>query len=304
MSDQEPDENSNTGSIQDKSKNDKAKYLGAVASSLLLAILSAGSRKSEETAEKENQRADEHLIATATHRMAKYTKRLLIATIASVGTAIVTAGVLTYQLIEMRKAYGPLKDSADAAKLAANSAQDSVRAWVGAISFAFVDLKSDDPLKVRVTYQNVGKEPAEDVALSVSSSFMIRPTYPVELWKDLPDWHAQKALESETQCKKTRSVNIRSTVYPSNSFGYFADTAKIVHMPGLPDSDIPNLFGWTKRETVIYIVNGCISYKTEGKRRYSSFCAFLNPAEGGPMAKWPFSACPVGNKDYNADGKD
>ena len=96
----------------------------------------------------------------------------------------VTAGAIILQVSEMKKVYGPIKDQADATKIAQ-------RAWVVPMKFVFDNLdNSTDPLRIAVYFQNVGREPARDVRDWTSYAFVRTPLSPSELrentylWKD------------------------------------------------------------------------------------------------------------------------
>jgi hypothetical protein len=180
---------------------------------------------------------------------------------------------------------------ADAANKSANLAEAASRAWVAPIRFEFAHpADGTDPLKVRIAIQNVGREPARALTHKLGTAFIESPSLPVAQWGDLPEWMSNISLEPSELCKSVEEAANYSVLYPSNTSAFLLDIP-ITSNP-LPIEEIKN-----KRR--VYIIGGCFSYLSLGRRRYTTFCAFPNPAgHGDKIEEWAFSACPKGNDDY------
>jgi hypothetical protein len=196
MSGPQSDEKANSDEVQGKRASGMEKYLGIVAGALLLVFLNSRNPIGEKTTAKEKQRADERLIGAATSRMATYTGWLVAATAASVMTAIVTVCILANQWHEMQKAYGPLKDSADAAKKSADAAKQAVDVTVNAerpylfVSAVTLDSTTKPPAslpKIDYGFINIGHSPTIIRSISVDCE-VIGSQLPAE-----PQYKAEKA---------------------------------------------------------------------------------------------------------------
>jgi hypothetical protein len=108
MSDRQDSNNqSEPEKVKNKGQRRASKYLGIIASSFVLPLLQLWNSDRERAAEKQQQRADEHLIAAATKKMARYTGLLFFSTLISVVSAAFTAWILWNQLGEMRAEQRP-----------------------------------------------------------------------------------------------------------------------------------------------------------------------------------------------------
>jgi hypothetical protein len=203
--------------------------------------------------------------------------------------ATINTGILANATIE----------AADAAKRSVAIEEVTERAWVAPVKFVFVNTAdTDDPLRVRLFYQNVGREPAQDVKNWMNSGFIIAPPPlpPAIDWNKLSVWKMNTTLNPQTLCSHFGDVNTSVVVYPSSSFGFSIDTTK--------GHTIQSQIDDVRSEHAIYIIFGCFSYESEEHTRFSSFCAFLNPVGAGKdIAQWGFSACPTGNDDYTEGDK-
>jgi hypothetical protein len=89
---------------------------------------------------------------------------------------------------------------ATAARRSADIAEVEARAWLAPISFAFANLNDvKEPLKVRVAYQNVGREPAKNVKNATASSFIRNVTVPPDQWGFLTNWR-DEIFKPESSC--------------------------------------------------------------------------------------------------------
>jgi hypothetical protein len=180
---------------------------------------------------------------------------------------------------------------ADAANKSANLAEAASRAWVAPIRFEFAHPNdATDPLKVRVVIQNVGREPARALTHKLGTAFIESPSLPVAQWGELPEWMSNASLEPHELCKSIESATNYSVLYPSNIYTLTLD---------IPITSTPLPVEEIEAKQTVYFVGGCFSYVSLGRRRYTTFCALLNPAgHGDKFTEWAFSACPKGNNDY------
>jgi hypothetical protein len=91
---QDSDEQTDAPKVKGGGKSKHSRYLGIIKGGLAAFALHLWDRVSENTSEKKQQRADEHLIAAATDRMASYNGWLVAATMVSVATAALNLWVL------------------------------------------------------------------------------------------------------------------------------------------------------------------------------------------------------------------
>jgi hypothetical protein len=210
-----------------------------------------------------------------------------------------SSGAQTDALIEIyKKQAGAAAVQAQAAKDTAIIARENLiagqRAWVAPIQFSFVDLNNtQQPLRVRMTYQNVGREPARNVRNFLYSGYIRNPLPPTPKdWGHNLTWFSMAAINPQAMCRKV-TPDINSVVYPSATVAF---TLEIGDPP--EGADVPLLFDEVKNKKSIYFVAGCLSYETVKERKNSAFCAMLIPIEGKEISQWQFGACPVGNDDF------
>jgi len=174
------------------------------------------------------------------------------------------------------------------------------RAWIAPVGFKFANLNdATEPLKVRVSFQNIGREPAKSLKQWLQFGYVRATSLPPAQWLDLPIWKTQKEFQRAEICKGIAGVNNTGVAYPTPTFAFTVDANKGKDA-NYPDSLIPVLFTEVKAQQTMLLVTGCFSYETMNRTRHSTFCVFLNPASGGrDITEWSFSACPVGNDDYD-----
>jgi len=244
-----------------------------------------------------------------TDRAAKSTARATWAiaalTLVTIGVGISQYVIFSRQLDEMRSTGGQTdrlieanRNLAAAAIRQADTAEVSQRAWLAPTQFSFIDLNyAADPLRVRMLYQNVGREPAKNVRNWLVSGYIRDPKPPeASKWTANPIWRTNTAFDSHDLCSKVRSET-QSVIYPTPAFGQSVDISGGSGWDS-PTASVEVLFEEIRNQLSIYVVMGCLSYETLGRRRNSSFCAFLMPIPGKEIAQWQFSACPIGNDDF------
>jgi hypothetical protein len=210
-----------------------------------------------------------------------------------------TASKQTDTLIETNKGLlDATKASADAAKRSADIAEAGVRAWLAPVRISFVDLAdTKEPLKVRVFYQNVGREPARNVKNWTAFGYVRNPSLPAVKWNALPTWQ-DAAYKPEEMCRRV-VTDKSSVIYPSGAtLGQEIEITNTVSDNPLSEAALPMLFAEVKEQHSMFLVLGCFTYETMNQTRHSTFCAFLVPVLGKDISAWSFAACPVGNDDY------
>jgi hypothetical protein len=192
-----------------------------------------------------------------------------------------------------------LGKASEAAEKANDLNASGLRAWIAPTRFAFVNLAdAEDPLKVRVFYQNVGRSPARELKSWVNVGYIAEPPPlpPAAQWAEIATWHTQTILQPKEMCSHMATISKTSVAYPSSTSGFSIDASRSA------TNNITIPVDAVRNQKAIYVVLGCFSYETAGSTRYSSFCAFLTPEGGGgkDLAQWGCSACPVGNDDWSA----
>lgn len=172
------------------------------------------------------------------------------------------------------------------------------RPWIAVTSFGLVNPDDPvEPLKTRITYQNVGRIPATNVRNWLNPGYLIKPTLPPGRWNELPTWREGTAFVPSHICEGVMGSPSKTVVYPSITLGFSIDTAQ---RPQLSNAQLKELAGMVRQKEAIYIVKGCFAYDAGGATKHSTFCAFLDPTRGKDLEikSWSFSACPEGNADY------
>jgi hypothetical protein len=73
-----------------------------------------------------------------------------------------TIGILRDQVAALKKSAEGSEKAADATKRSVEIAEATQRAWIAPVKFEFAKpVDAEDPLRVRVFYQNIGREPAK-----------------------------------------------------------------------------------------------------------------------------------------------
>ncbi len=101
------DKQTNPSNVESARRTKRPGYFEILFGGFVATLLKFWDTKRDQAAKEEQQRADEHLIAAATDKMARYTKWLVAATVASVATAVLTLWVLHNQLSAMQSEQRP-----------------------------------------------------------------------------------------------------------------------------------------------------------------------------------------------------
>jgi hypothetical protein len=204
-----------------------------------------------------------------------------------------------------------LKKSAEASERSADLSESAQRAWVAPLNYHFVNLADpDDPLKIGLSFQNVGREPARNTKMrTITGIIPLASIIPPIQWHDLSSWYNSREVNPKTLCSHFVETKQSVVVYPSTLNVITQTTSKWKIDQGIADrlgidKDIPLPIEDIKSGRFIYFVGGCATYASLGKTRFSSFCAYVTPIPDRDISQWTFSACPVGNDDWTQSDND
>jgi hypothetical protein len=177
-------------------------------------------------------------------------------TIALVGS---TLAAVCWQVFEMIKVYGPIRDQAIASQDSATALILSQRAWLGAKRVSLsAEPKIGSSVDVTIEYENTGHEPARDF------DFIIQPV--VESEADITNGNAADFMRSVvTTCDAMPDSNRGFVVFPGAS----GKIAPPDYWTTIPKDLIDE--GVEKGDSTLSIA-GCFTYQTFGTVHHSSFC--------------------------------
>jgi hypothetical protein len=144
------------------------------------------------------------------------------------------------------------------------------------------DIKSGEPIKLMLTFGNVGKEPAKNVG-RVAEKFVPISVETMKFGTIMEEFSA--AIESETaeaSCGKS-SRRYLGTIYPAGA------ESNYVMLIAPADITEKVLQGHT------LIVRGCFQYQTAGAERHSGFCYLHNVLTPNQEFPGTFRSCPIAN---------
>ncbi len=155
-----------------------------------------------------------------------------------------------------------MQTQTDIAKQQLAFSQSDTRAWVVPTNVRFENLNDpDDPLRVRVDFQNVGREPGEDLKNSLLPRWSTIPIPENTRPQDLPWWFSESTLSPENVCADAEKTWVTSIVYPTANPIFFIDTTK---NESTPVADI-------KAGQKLLIISGCFVYETVGLTKHTAF---------------------------------
>lgn len=176
-----------------------------------------------------------------------------------------------WQVHEMIRVYGPVRDQAEASKKSADAATRSLvqaqRAWVGPLNAALTaEPTVGKPIEATIQYQNTGREPASDFIYDVQA---------LSVAKD-EDQNGGAVAMLQTYmnaCEGAKDWKGGSVIYPtSNAFGS-GYSLSIKSKDDFVDEAM------TKGDKLV-IVQGCFLYRSFDVPRHSYFCYFYQPGNG------------------------
>jgi hypothetical protein len=180
----------------------------------------------------------------------------------TIGLLVCTVIAVAWQVLEMVKVYGPIRDQAQAAIRQAENSERALiasqRAWVGPLnaSISSGEPKPGAPVEFTIQYQNSGHDPATDF------SYFLNPFLATQA--DIASGRDNPMIKNFMDaCKITKKWDSGSVVYPTAT-GYVA-AAKTG--PDFVDAEVVS-------GTKTIIVEGCFLYRTFKQPRHSYFCYF------------------------------
>jgi hypothetical protein len=201
-----------------------------------------------------------------------------------------TMVAIFWQVYEMVHVYGPIRDQAEASKIAADAATkqsensdktliQTQRAWVGPTDAKIEGVvEIGKQVKVIISVLNTGREPAKNFSWSVAPFTVTNDGNSLLLSQDMNLYVAK--------CFATPSITQAQVLYPAVGFGSGFE----FHLT-IPDTQIDaSVIDGSK----ILIARGCIVYDTFGETKHSAFCYFY---KGGGFSKPDHLNICVGGSD-------
>ena len=192
----------------------------------------------------------------------------------------------------MQKVYPQIKKQADATLYLQ-------RAWIAPLPKSLINLNNtSEKLRVNITVQNVGHEPARKLRSSGLKSYFHTPGVSIEELPSISDWDTYDENAIREMCLKTmheqKFKKPLSIVYPSHALAPDIQVGND-NDPGTPPPGKDREL--LKSEDDILMLRGCLVYETVGQIAASAYCYLLIPDKTKDISQWGFGACPVGNTD-------
>jgi hypothetical protein len=206
------------------------------------------------------------------------------------------------QATDTQAALNLTKQAADAATRSADVAETGVRAWVAPVTFTLANIAdTKEPLNTRISYQNLGRQPARNVRNWLTLDHISSSNLPSTQWEALQEWQDVSRFGPKEICRNVFSKDT-SVLYPTSqptlSFDVKGNAIGDYKFPDPGTFEYWALVTEVKEQRAVLIAKGCFVYETLGKTRHSTFCVFLQPIPGKDISAWVFAVCPVGNDDY------
>jgi hypothetical protein len=138
----------------------------------------------------------------------------------------------------------------------------------------------------RVTYSNVGREPAFGVVGKAYIDAIPAPSGDVKDWMELPVWDEIPAIKQDHICEGVTAKLGREVLYPQTSDGFI----NVEPNPRIQLSAV-------KSKISILIIYGCLAYQSPvmSGDRHAGFCWFYKPDGNLPGEGTQMIRCPKGN---------
>ena len=154
------------------------------------------------------------------------------------------------------------------------------RAWLAPKNAILLkELKVGEPMQIEISYQNVGKSPAQDVREYLNIRMLPDPTIPS------PEFNA--SIEADDICGRLEPVKGAAIAFPeqpeanSIQFSTKGPTEEI-------DADSDVMSG---KKTIV--IEMCLAYTTMSRVGHTSFCYFYR---SGVSPSGQFNICPAGQR--------
>lgn len=207
----------------------------------------------------------------------------------TIGLVAATLAVLGWQVSEMIKVYGPIKDQAIASQAGAKAAvapaansekslMEAQRAWVGPNNVGSASApQGNKPLKITIDYSDSGRSPG--LNFQESNDWRAIDT---NLVAD-NNWAKTQINAWVTECRSKAKTTGGETVFPTvgfNSYHLNVDVAANL------------IFPVVDQKGGAFIFLGCFTYGSFDIVHHSAFCYFFMNGSSLPQ-NWNF--CSIGN---------
>jgi hypothetical protein len=216
----------------------------------------------------------------------------------TIGLLFLTMIAIFWQVQEMIKVYGPVKEQAEATKRAAEAATrqseiatkqaeaseraavQAQRAWVGPQNASFAtEPVAGKPVDITLTYQNTGRQPA------LGFTYLVE-VFAVTTDEDQRGVASGRMARGLQQCKSTEKWSGGSVIYPSTGSGNY--TLFVKSKDDFVDDAVV-------KGNKMVVVQGCFLYRTFERPHHSYFCYFF---KGGQTKIQNLNIC---NSGHDAD---
>ena len=173
---------------------------------------------------------------------------------------------------------------------------ESGRAWISIVEITLLNtLQVSSGIALRISFQNVGKDPASKTRSRVSIQL-----FPAHEVGDIVTW----SNPDVNNCILGSEFTEGHVIFPSGIMGARSETVslkfdKIPFWHNGQIYQIPASVDMAKEMVVcsyIVFINVCMVYNSAGKRHYTRFCDYLDPVIDKPLDQWAIKECPNGNE--------
>jgi hypothetical protein len=171
-------------------------------------------------------------------------------------------------------------------------------------------ISPNEPLKVVLSYRNFGRQPGTHFAIFDKTGFPEIDPHNLGAISVLSFWTDGSRFHPRTLCDDSE-IRERgySTIFPSD-FPHTAEVGARNYNPilaiiGGKQEEIPikDAVSAISTRVNLYVIYGCLRYRTFEHIELTTWCTYLNPASdpGVDITKWQFAMCPYGNETYEKD---
>jgi len=188
----------------------------------------------------------------------------------TIGLITATVIAVGWQVHEMIKVYGPIKEQADATQKQVEISSQAIisgnRAWVGPQTATLNPVQKDKGFVGVIQYQNTGKEPATDFSPNITVK-----TYSEDDWKNGAAITDINSLAKDCLAISTVPPGL-GVVYPTSGFSNYQLHFDTGQEPG-PQTKIIADDSMTAGHS-IFKIQGCFVYRSVGAIHHTAFCFY------------------------------
>nr|WP_311538587.1 hypothetical protein [uncultured Bradyrhizobium sp.] len=200
--------------------------------------------------------------------------------VVAISTCFLVAATI-YNAVILAKTDDTLRDTLEEAN----------RAWLTPTRYQ-VRQQPEGPL-VTVFYQNVGRDPALGVRVSllVVEEHLKKPISSVLEFPEM-DWQAAKNVFEKCKSNPAQEGD-GSIAFPSTIVEQNASSLPRLMVDGQLKTTVDSAKLSTGADILVAFT--CLSYRSMNRTRHTGFCQYLAPQKDTPMESWQFKWCPVAN---------